>query len=126
VKRAWLAASLLIASACDRGSHGADGRPSKATVTGTALDAATREPLAGVAVEGPRGTRATSDASGRFRLSGVPVGEAGEVVGRAEGGLVGRVPLREVQPGGVEIVLFLRPAGEERAAAPKDELGHDR
>lgn len=107
-----LGACCLAPAACgDAGGGGAPGRGSSAQsaalVTGTALDAASGELLAGVRIEGPRGTRAVSGPKGRFTLEGLVAGDAGEVVGRLDDGRTGRLRLRPLGPGRLEVVLRL-------------------
>jgi hypothetical protein len=113
-------ARVLLAAlpiSCGESGHG----DHDATVVGTVLDAATREPLAGVDVRGPHDSRATSDAAGRFRLESLHAGEAGEVVARSDDGLEARVALRPLSPGELEIVLHLRRADASAGtAAPGD------
>ncbi len=77
-------------------------------VMGTALEASTGKPMAGVQIEGPGGARATTDASGRFVLRGLAVGMEGELRGTAESGLTGANRLRPLKAGQLEVVLFLR------------------
>ncbi len=114
-----LVCALLAALPISCGESGHGGHD--ATVVGTVLDAATREPLAGADVRGPHDSRATSDASGRFRLESLHSGEGGEVVATTDDGLEGRVELRPLSPGELEIVLHLRRAdGSAGTAAPGD------
>jgi len=77
-------------------------------VVGTALEASTGKPVAGVLVEGPGGTRATTDAGGRFVLRGLAVGMEGDLRGSTESGLTGSNRLRPLKAGQLEVVLFLR------------------
>ena len=77
-------------------------------LVGTALEASTGLPLAGVLVEGPGGVQARSGPDGRFELSGLAPGAAGELRGTAEGGLVAVNRLRPLKPGRLEVVLRLR------------------
>jgi hypothetical protein len=77
-------------------------------VVGTTLDASSRQPLAGVFVEGPGGTQAQSDARGRFLLRGLAVGAQGELVATGPDGRRGSVRLRPLERGSLEVVLFLR------------------
>ena len=77
-------------------------------VVGTAIEASSGEPLAGVRIEGPGGSQAVSDADGRFVLRGLVVGMEGELRGTAAGGLVGVNRLRPLKAGELEVVLFLR------------------
>ena len=79
-----------------------------AVITGTVVDARTGAPVAGVPVEGPGGAQAVSDASGRFTLSGLPVGVTGELVARSEDGAEARNRLRALRAGTLEVVLLLR------------------
>jgi hypothetical protein len=108
--KAWTGAIALLVVACGGAvSHGA------ASVIGTTVDSATREPVGEVEVVGPGGARAHSDGAGRFRLEGLAPGETGEVVGRAPDGRVGRVALLPLGPGEREVVLFLGPPPGEGA-----------
>jgi hypothetical protein len=86
-------------------------RPGRgATVFGTAIEAATGLPLAGVRVEGPGGATATTDASGRFELRGLAPGAAGLLRATTEAGLGGENRLRPLDEGRLEVVIFLRPS----------------
>jgi hypothetical protein len=105
-----LALALLVALApllqgC--GGEGAGEAGGAARVVGTAVDGANGELLAGVRVQGPRGAHAVSDREGRFALEGLRAGDQGEVVGTLEDGRIGRVRLRPLAPGRLEIVLRL-------------------
>jgi len=75
-------------------------------VVGTTIDAATGRPIA-ASLTAPDGTRATSDAEGRFRLR-LPLGTEGELVAETEDGRRGRVALRPLVGGELEVVLHLR------------------
>ena len=79
-----------------------------AVVSGTTVDAATGEPLAGVEVTGPGGVSAVSDVRGRFRLEGLSEGASGEVVARAADGRMGSLTLRPLANARLEVVLYLR------------------
>ncbi|HVS09517.1 MAG TPA: carboxypeptidase regulatory-like domain-containing protein [Planctomycetota bacterium] len=99
------------ASAPGRGAAGATEAPppaGTAVVSGTTIDAATGEPLAGVEVTGPGEVSAVSDARGRFRLEGLPVGASGEVVARTHDGRTGSLTLRPLANARLEVVLHLR------------------
>jgi hypothetical protein len=76
-------------------------------VVGTVIDAATGAPVAGAAVVGPDGAEAVSDASGRFRLQGMPHGTQGDLRATA-GALEGAVRLRPLAGGRLEVVLYVR------------------
>ena len=101
-----LASTLLLAlAACGanggertasptRGVTAASLRAGAATITGTVIDAASGAPVAGARVEGPGGTQTTSDAHGRFTLTGLPVGSEGELVARSDDGAEARNRLR--------------------------------
>jgi hypothetical protein len=117
---AWTWGSVLLgllAAGCGEQppAHGA------AAVTGTAMDASTREPVAEVEVVGPGGVRSLSDAAGRFRLDGLSTGDSGEVVGRASDGRLGSVVLLPLAAGEREIVLYLRAAGDGAGTAPHQD-----
>ena len=116
---AALAALVLLASAC--GSNSVDRAPgspyspalsgageTSAEISGTVVDALSGLPVAGASIEGPAGTRATSDEHGRFRLKDLPVGAEGELVARTKDGSEARNPLRPLRPGTLEVVLRLR------------------
>jgi hypothetical protein len=90
------------------GSGGSAAAAGPAIVRGTVLDASSGRPLAGVLVQGPGATRATSDKDGRFELQHLPVGAAGEIVATAQDGRSGRNRLRAVREGVLEVVLFVR------------------
>jgi len=77
-------------------------------VTGTAIEASSLKPLAGVLIRGPNGVETRSDAQGRFVLRGLEPGLEGELVGTTESGLQGRNWLRPLAGGLLEIVLYLR------------------
>lgn len=100
-------AACLALSACGAGDYD-NPPPGTAVVTGTTVDAATGEPLAGVQVFGPGDVRATSDASGRFALVGLPEGQAGDLTARTEDGREATNPLRPLRNERLEVVLHLR------------------
>jgi hypothetical protein len=104
---------LPFAGAC-RAGEGGDSAATKASVasdavrvTGTLLDAATGASVPNVTVVGPRGTRSRSDAHGRFTLTGLSAGDAGEVVAEAGDGRRASVVLRPLAGGTLEVVLHL-------------------
>lgn len=82
---------------------------SRARITGTAVEAATGRPVEGVEVLGPAGSRAWTDAAGRFELVDLPAGLAGALEARGAGGLVAQNRLRPLRAGTLEVVLRLRP-----------------
>ena len=84
-----------------------------AAITGFTLEAATGEPLAGVTIEGPRDTRAMSDAAGRFSLDGLEVGESGILRAHHSDGLVGELPFTALEAGAREVVFHLSDAEAE-------------
>jgi len=88
------------------GARAARGGPAR--IVGTTVDASSGEPLAGCLVQGPGGTQATSDRSGRFEIRDLPVGAAGELVATAEDGRSGRNRLRPLKSGSLEVVVFVR------------------
>jgi hypothetical protein len=77
-------------------------------LAGTAIDAASGRPLAGVILTLPDGTSGVSDANGRFELTGMPIGLAGMLVARHESGLEGHNKLLPLAGGRLEIVVRLR------------------
>ncbi|MEW6072233.1 MAG: carboxypeptidase regulatory-like domain-containing protein [Planctomycetota bacterium] len=77
-------------------------------VQGTVVEAATGKPLAGALVRAPGGQEVRTGADGRFVLAGLPAGTAGELAARTASGLAGRVRLRPLAPGTLEVVLFVR------------------
>ena len=130
-RRAWqgrlLAAGLALATMACGTSPEADERAVTAgearsvasgtgpcVVVGTVIEAATAEPVGGARVEGPGGFVATTDEDGRFELSGLALGAAGELVASLEteggGRLQGLNRLRPLRAGRLEVVIFLRPA----------------
>ena len=113
-----LAAGLLLA-ACG-GPHTGAPAPGTAVITGTTLDAATGQPLAGVEVTGPGGQRTTSDPAGRFVLRGIPEGQTGEVRARAPDGREAANPLRPLQNERLEVVP---PPPEGRRLPANDPRG---
>lgn len=89
-----------------------DGPP---VIVGTALDAATGKPLAGVTLTLPDGTKALSDERGRFELRGMAAGLEGELVARHPSGLEGSNRLLPLAGGRLEVVVRLsRPRGAGR------------
>jgi hypothetical protein len=104
-----LAVSLLLALACACACSGRSGRAgAEATVVGTVLDARNGAPVGSVRLEGPQGARAVSKEDGRFEMTGLRAGDAGEIVGRADDGRTGSVPLQPLPAGRLEVVLYLR------------------
>jgi hypothetical protein len=82
--------------------------PRAVIVRGTVVDADTRAPVKGATIQGPGGVRATSDAAGRFSLSGMPVGASGDLVATTPDGGQARNPLLPLRPGTLEVVLHVR------------------
>jgi hypothetical protein len=108
---AFLALGLSGCACCDGETpHGAaqSAAAEEASVQGTVVDAATRAPVAGAQVRAPDGSRARSDEAGRFRIAGLAPGLAGELVAEGPDGGVGRLPLRPLRPGTLEVVVHLR------------------
>ncbi len=118
--RALLCAAITIGlGACGLGpdveggpsGSGVDGQEhpgGPAIVRGTALEASSGRPLAGVLIEGPGNTRTHTDAEGRFVLRGLSAGMHGELRGSTERGLSATNNLRPLKVGELEVVLFLR------------------
>lgn len=78
-------------------------------VRGVVVDVQDGEPLVGIRVEGPDGTRAVTDPRGRFVLKGLQEGEDGLVRAWRSDGWEAQVPLRAVNAGEMNIVLHLSP-----------------
>jgi len=103
-----LAAALLLALVCACACSRGHSRPGpEAVVVGTVLDAATGQPAPDIRLEGPEGTRAVSDAHGRFEMEGLRAGDAGEITAQAPDGRRGSVRLRPLAPGRLEVVVQL-------------------
>jgi hypothetical protein len=83
--------------------------PEPPLVSGTVLDGRSGEPLSGALVLAPDGSETRSGDGGRFELRGLQPGLAGELVGTTEGGLQGRIRLRPLAAGRLEVVLRLYP-----------------
>jgi hypothetical protein len=79
----------------------------QATVHGTVVDAATGEPLSGIKITGPHGTKCVSGAGGRFALEGLHAGDSGEIAASASDGRVATLALRPLRAGDLEVVLRL-------------------
>ena len=110
---ALLALGLSGCACCDDtqsspASAGAAAAEGEAIVEGTVVDADTRAPVAGAQVTAPDGSHARSDAAGRFRIAGLAPGLEGELVAEGPDGGVGRLPLRPLRPGPLEVVVHLR------------------
>ena len=100
----WFAialASTLVA--CSTGA-GED-----CVVRGVVVDVQDGEPLVGVRVEGPGGTRAVSDPRGRFVLTGLDEGLDGSVRAWRSDGWEVKLPLRPLKRGALEVTLRLSP-----------------
>ena len=125
--RTALAAGALFAAllvACGASGNGPEGRsgsgavvtgdppPSaKATVVGTALDARSGAPVEGARIEAPDGSATTTDAKGRFTLSGLAAGTQGRLKASLADGRAASVQLRALRAGErLEVVLHLRRA----------------
>ncbi|HVS17192.1 MAG TPA: carboxypeptidase-like regulatory domain-containing protein [Planctomycetota bacterium] len=103
--------ALCLTACADSGEPAADAQrnaPRTASVLGTVVDVATRAPVAGASVTAPGGTRARTDAAGRFRIDGLPPGLSGELVAGGPEGGEGRLLLRPLRPGPLEVVVHLR------------------
>lgn len=124
------AASAAASAAPEQSQPAASGRAAAGTITGRVLDAATGAPLVGadVTLEGTPFTTAT-DATGAFRLSGVPEGRyallvlyLGHADGRSEvvvaGGRSATVDVK-LPPSGFSEAVQVRaePIGEGQASA---------
>lgn len=119
--RTRVLAACLALAACGSGDRDHP-PPGTAIVTGTTLDAATGEPLAGVHVVGPGDARSTSDGFGRFILRGIPEGLSGDLTARTDDGREATNPLRPLRNERLEVVLHLRriPAGIPLEGPPGD------
>ncbi len=96
-------------AACGSGTNAAGPDAASAVVVaGTALDAGTGAALADVKVTGPGGTEAISASDGRFRLTGLHLGDEGIVRGELPDGRSAEVPLRPLSRERLEIVLHMR------------------
>ena len=102
-----LGATLLLALACACACSGKSRPGEEAVVVGSVIDAATGRPAAGIPLEGPEGSKATSDEHGRFEMKGLHVGDSGEVVAKASDGRRGSVTLRPLASGRLEVVVQL-------------------
>jgi len=116
----WRANSLLLGLAllasCSSDAH------EECSVKGVVVDVQDGEPLVGVRVEGPDGTKAVSDPRGRFVLGGLSEGSTGKVRAWRSDGWEVEVPLRPLQPGSLEVTLRLAP-GSTPAHASEGEAG---
>lgn len=79
-----------------------------ASISGTVLDARSGEPVAGAEITGPGGSKARSDAKGRFVLEELEVGRDGAVEARLSDGRKARVTLLPLANARLEIVLHVR------------------
>ena len=99
----------FVPAACSCTESGSQARSgadaTRAEVCGTVLDRATGAPVEGARVTFPGGRSERSDGAGRFCADDLDPGLAGEVVARAEDGREGRVTLRPLKAGRLEVVL---------------------
>jgi hypothetical protein len=106
--------ALLLGGAallgCREGVQASSEHSRAPVVCGATLDAETGEPLVGVLVEGPRGSRAVSDPAGRFELLGLEVGDSGLLKATRGAEYAGDLPLRPLAAGRLEVVFHLREA----------------
>lgn len=120
-RRAGVLLLLLPLASCGARTQAAEPAPAPSTVStgeerfagpavisGTAIEASTGRPLAGVEVEGPGGAKGVTDASGRFELRGLATGLTGFLRAWTAGGLEGRNRLRPLGSGRLEVVIYLR------------------
>lgn len=77
-------------------------------VLGTVIDAASGAPVAGARVIGPLGASTESAEDGRFEIAGLAFGVGGVLEAQAAEGRVGRVLLRPLEGGPLEVVIFVR------------------
>ena len=82
-------------------------------VKGVVVDVQDGEPLVGIRVEGPGGTRAVSDPRGRFILTGLEECLEGSVRAWRSDGWEGKIPLRPLKAGSLEVTLRLSPPRED-------------
>jgi len=90
-------------------------------VAGTVLEAATGEPLTGVVIRGPRRTRTVSDDRGRFRLTGLHIGESGELTADRHDGFAGVLPFSALAAGVREVAFHLRQSNPDQAPPDQGE-----
>ena len=113
----WRASSLLLSLALLASCSSE--RDEGCVVKGVVVDVQDGEPLVGVRVEGPGGTRAVSDPRGRFILGGLEEGQTGKVRAWRSDGWEVEVPLRPLEPGSLEITLRLAPAHTSEGETPE-------
>lgn len=112
---AWIVAAALalwiVPQGCSNTESGPRSRTNadetRAEVAGTVLDRGTGVPVAGARVTLPGGRDARADDQGRFEFTDLDPGLAGEVTARADDGREGRVQLRPLRPGRLEVVLSI-------------------
>jgi hypothetical protein len=125
-------AAGFVAQGCSNTEPGPSSHSdaTRAELFGTVLDRATGVPVSGARVTLPGGRDARSDEQGRFRFDDLEPGLAGEVVAKADDGREGRVSLRPLRPGPLEVVLIGRPVvaprGANVAACPAPPPGRPR
>jgi len=102
-----LGVALVIALACACACSGKSRPGEEALVVGSVIDAATGLAVPDIRLEGPEGSRATSDERGRFEMEGLRAGDSGEIVAVAPDGRRGGVTLRPLAPGRLEVVVHL-------------------
>jgi hypothetical protein len=108
MKTLWtLGVTLLLSLACACACSGKSRPGEEAVVVGSVIDAATGQPAAEIRLEGPEGSKAVSDAHGRFEVKGLRAGDSGELVAKAPDGRRGSVTLRPLAPGRLEVVVQL-------------------
>jgi hypothetical protein len=98
--------ALVAALSCSRSATMHDNGHGP-IVVGTVVDAATGEPVSGARVEGPEKHSTRTDSDGRFELTGLPVGLEGDVTVELSDGRSGRIHLRPLRAGRLEVVLQL-------------------
>lgn len=79
----------------------------RAEVTGTVLDRSTGAVVAGAELLLPDGRRATSDKAGRFQFKDLDTGLQGALTARASNDREGRIVLRPLAAGRLEVVVFV-------------------
>ncbi len=99
----------VAACSCTDGDRASRMDSGRAELSGTVLDRATGERIAGAEVTLPDGRHATCDSNGRFLLRDLTTGMRGAVTARAPDGREGRSILRPLAARPLEIVIYAGP-----------------